>query len=346
MHNDPDGNMPKWVGITFNILNKISSFGLPDSKKGRIIKATLWVAAMALICGISIAVGVYKGTMTAGLLLADLGSTAGFSALTIASAIKPHNKGLNIATAITGGLAFVVPMGGCLASLLSDLCGTEGIFADTVEEAVAKELKTIIPNKIMSRSGRFGLFGLYGERTLLIKGYSPIFKLWKSLYESDTLKGAIDNDIKNLLISAKITRTKVSLKSFRELISLKLRVLNGTAAESEYSVFYDSMMSRLFGELKYSRDGIDLTNAVPDSYRSVMIASGGKDGAFSGVLTSDNDGRYPTFWYMYLTDGSSMWCENTSLRLLPVKEFFNTGGGFKVYSFRDLGRHAYKNWLF
>ncbi len=346
MHNDPDGNMPKWVGITFNILNKISSFGLPDSKKGRIIKATLWVAAMALICGVSIAVGVYKGTMTAGLLLADLGSTAGFSALTIASAIKPHNKGLNIATAITGGLAFVVPMGGCLASLLSDLCGTEGVFADTVEEAVAKELKTIIPNKVMSRSGRFGLFGLYGERTLLIKGYSPIFKLWKSLYESDTLKGAIDNDIKNLLISAKITRTKVSLKSFRELISLKLRVLNGTAAESEYSVFYDSMMSRLFGELKYSRDGIDLTNAVPDSYRSVMIASGGKDGAFSGVLTSDNDGRYPTFWYMYLTDGSSMWCENTSLRLLPVKEFFNAGGGFKVYSFRDLGRHAYKNWLF
>ena len=270
MNNDPDGNTPKWVGKFLNIINKITSFGLPDSDKGRFWKTFIWMCGWFLSSGVTIGIMFYTGTISIPLFLTELGAGFTNSFLMIATSAKPNNKGLNITAAISGILTAVVcvginamalsgvPEARSLAALFKE---GEAAVGEQELQVVSATVNIVVPEEmILNRDAAFG------RPILKLASEEAVTVLWNSLKKAPKLTKAMtkDNDIQNVLAGIEHTFTQhIDMELFKLLIGLKLRVLADDAdgeLRGVYNRFYNAIVTQLFGSKKIISRGRTLTD--------------------------------------------------------------------------------------
>ncbi|MCY4329610.1 MAG: hypothetical protein OXC48_05980, partial [Endozoicomonadaceae bacterium] len=145
MNSDPSGNSPKWLGTTMKVMGYVGTLGMAAfHKKWANIIGTTLVAALAVT---GIGLSLYFGAPATPLLAATIGLTLDASTLSIASAAVPTNRGLNIASAIVGGMATIaslVMLGNAAVAGVSSLLG-EGTAGSTISEFPVNATEGDIP---------------------------------------------------------------------------------------------------------------------------------------------------------------------------------------------------------
>ena len=115
MNSDPSGNMPKWLGSFMNVLGYVGTMGMAvfHKKWANVVGVAL---VTALSCTAVLASLMWAGAMTST-IIANVGTTIAAGSLVAVSATIPTNRGLSIASAVTGIMlmAVNVVMAGMLA---------------------------------------------------------------------------------------------------------------------------------------------------------------------------------------------------------------------------------------
>ena len=136
MNSDPSGNMPKWLGSMFRLVNTVFSLGMSNVHNKFIQgvgKSLLW-GAMGLSLGPTVAIGL---------------AFVAPATLAFTSALKPANKGLQQASMITGRIyagalfvAGVAAIGASIAGAIS--CLTAGMGEEAMQETEIGDLDALV----------------------------------------------------------------------------------------------------------------------------------------------------------------------------------------------------------
>ncbi|MCY4330331.1 MAG: hypothetical protein OXC48_09690 [Endozoicomonadaceae bacterium] len=102
MHTDPSGNRPKWLGSAMNIINYAGTLGMAALHK-RWANA-VGTALLLTIATVALGAGLVAGKVPSLIVAGVVGVSAATGSVMVTAAAVPPNKGLNIASAVAGGI--------------------------------------------------------------------------------------------------------------------------------------------------------------------------------------------------------------------------------------------------
>ena len=351
MNTDPDGNMPRWLGKLFSFFNTLSYLGMSSSKASVVGRALIWTTILFAITGGIIGLEVAMGAGSPALAMDELLTTGVFSGLMTASMLEPQNKGLNLATNIFGLAILVdasftalegVAVGAfkAVSSMVSTPEKDIGQWSELINfaEKVTKsgtletELAAAIPSDLMHQAGFFS------EEGFRIPSNEALIRLWGRLSASEKIRPAMDDQMQTLLIGAKNSLKDVRLDSFKQVISLKLRMLAGEDTEGAFNVAYQSILSSYGSSV--SETGFNLTDIMYVSGAKAII-TGGKNNEFTGfikLVSTELGGQNNYIWGIYITEANGGLKYTTgTFKELGLDEFFDENGQFTVHAYCNLG---------
>ncbi len=127
MHTDPSGNMPKWLGLVMHVMKYMGTLGMAALHK----KWTnaVGTALMVTLATISIGAGFAAGGFGPLVIAGAVGLSAAAGSVMVTAAAIPANKGLNIASAVAGGIEMGLSIASAVASISTIAAVAKALYA-------------------------------------------------------------------------------------------------------------------------------------------------------------------------------------------------------------------------
>ncbi len=361
MHNDPSGNMPEWVGTTFKWMGYISTFGL-----SAIHQRWANIAGSAIMAGMAFA--------SLGLAVADAGSSALFTAITAGAAISsavpvaaaslPPNKGLDITAAVIGATTALIVtatsvalLGLSLFSALSSAeipdstqclgCVSEGLMSSKMHQefeqgsSIQSILNNISPSKDLMNylhSDEWVKFSIINDN-IHICTTMFVQRLWNILlaFEKDN-PGSIGCDSLTILLAAKFSGKPLKLKNYISFLNARVLTQKDTllAIEHPYEKALQQVLSQ-FGEYIPLYNGtIPVSKVFTKPGQAAIIRSTNHMNLVQLGFDS-NPGDINAMWNFYtLNENGNIIGVSGQLKDIDCSLFLDENGDFRVIGYLSL----------